>query len=150
MVISDLFDAGFKLGGSRRMAEKYPDDVKIGPDTDWDFYAEDTKSNRDFLAANGFERLECPNKNYWDDLLVDIFKHHELPIEVLLRNQVSVYSETFEGISAQFFINKLWKSSPVRDQDVPQAAFKDSVCKTLNKLFRVNGYVEDNFIESPF
>jgi hypothetical protein len=34
-IINKLKEAGYGLGGSRNMAAKYPDKVKVSDDTDW-------------------------------------------------------------------------------------------------------------------
>jgi|SRR2546426_10161068 len=90
-----LLDRGFHLGGSRRMAQKYPSQVVINDDTDWDFYCDNTIEKRVLLAGLGFKELECENRNYWDDLLVDIYKHPKLPFEVLIRKDVDVYAQQY-------------------------------------------------------
>ena len=137
-VLDALFKLGFKLGGSRRMASKYPTQVKVTDETDWDLYTDDLPHRRDELLSMGFERLDCPNKSYWDDLLVDIFKHPNYAIEVLLRKQVDVYTKTFEGISAEFFISDLWKSAP-HNSEIEKPIFAAKVCHTFNRLFRAHG-----------
>lgn len=138
-VVGMLLTAGFKLGGSRRMAEKYPDQIKVGPDTDWDFYGENCSHTRAALKALGFSAIEAPNRDYWDDLLVDIFKHDTYPIEVLLRNEVDIYSAAFESISAERFMGELWKSSPCRTDGLTKIQFSASVCAAFNRLFIEHG-----------
>lgn len=129
-----LMMSNFHLGGSRRMASKYPDIIQIAGQTDWDFYCSDTKGNRDYLISLGFELVQCDQRNYWDNLLLDIYKHPILNIEVLIRSDVELYSMAFESISGEVFYNKLWKSSPVNNRD--KAAFRQEVCCYFNELFR--------------
>lgn len=134
-LLAGLSQAGFRLGGSRRMAEKYPDQIIISEETDWDFYGGDTPENRSFLTTNGFRKVEAKQRDYWDSLLLDIYKHTEFPIEVLIRSDVDLYSCAFESITPHDFINKLWKSSPLRDKNECLNEFKGKVCGYFNRLF---------------
>lgn len=44
----------FHLGGSRRMNAKYPDEIQVTTDTDWDFYTQDSPYVREWLEQQGF------------------------------------------------------------------------------------------------
>lgn len=135
-LIEQLKSEGFRLGGSRRMAEKFPDQVKVGDGTDWDFYCADTPDNRAFLGANGFRLVEADDRTYWDDLLIDMYRHESLPVEVLVRSDVGLYSRAFESVSAGDFVRKLWKSSPLIDwRKTSPGGFKENVCAYFNTLF---------------
>lgn len=125
---------GFQLGGSRRMAEKYPERFNLAESTDYDFYCPDTKENRDFLANEGFVVVAAINKNYWDTLLVDIYKHRQYPIEVLIRSNCVIYTQAFDSISADVFYYRLWKSCPEVAMD-DLNAFRASVCAYFCSLF---------------
>jgi hypothetical protein len=134
-VVQQLIGNAFRLGGSRRMAEKYPEKVVIHDGTDYDFYGSDTAENRCLLESVGFNWVKATNKNYWDDLLIDIYKHGIYPIEVLIRKDVELYSKVFECISADDYAFRLWKSNPacpVNDME----AFRASVCEWFNYAFR--------------
>lgn len=135
-----LFDRGLHIGGSRYMAAKYPDKIAITDDTDWDFYCDDTIEKRVLLTGLGFEKVEAENRNYWDDLLIDIYKHPTLPFEVLLRKDVEIYRSAFDAISAEVFIGRLWKSSPTANPELCRAAFRSQCCEYFNGLFRLHGW----------
>lgn len=135
-LIAELLSKGFCLSGSRRMAEKYPEKIKITDSTDYDFYCPESQENRDFLAAKGFYKVDCHNKNYWDTLLVDIFKHNKYNIEVLIRKNVPLYQMAFESIGADTFYYRLWKSCPEIGLE-NRSAFSASVCAYFSTLFDV-------------
>ena len=137
-LVDQLKQAGFRLGGSRRMAEKYPDRVIVSDLADWDFYCDDTQANRDFLTANGFHLVQADNRDYWDDLLVDMYKHASQPVEVLVRKDVELYSRSFESIPCDDFVHGLWKSSPHVSQPLHMPTFRAGVCDYFNRLFKAN------------
>ncbi len=138
-LISKITDNDFHLGGSRRMAQLYPDLVKVGDSTDWDFYCADTTINRKLLVSWGFRRVDLKNRNYCDDLLVDIYKHDELNVEALVRFDIDVYKRAFESITGEQFVKFIWKSSPhVTVYDKPK--FRNNVCMFLNSLFKLAAY----------
>jgi hypothetical protein len=139
-LIDELLAAGFGLGGSRRMAQKYPTLVQIGGDTDWDLYCNDTSENRQLLLDKGFLMIEAENRLYWDDLLVDMYKHKSLPIEVLIRKDCTIYRSSFEALSGEVFVERLWKSSPTRDPNMCKASFCMSVRDYFNGIFRLHGF----------
>lgn len=149
-LIKELRDRGFYLGGSRRMAEKYPNQIIISSDTDYDFCCDDTQENRQFLINNGFTKIEAEDRTYWDDLLVDIYKHTEYPIEVLVRASKSIYQDAFEALSAEVFMEKLWKSSPLTDPNMPKKFFRMKVCDYFNGMFRLHGYAGNKPSDLPF
>jgi hypothetical protein len=134
-LINALKQRGFRLGGSRRMAEKFPDKIQVGPGTDWDLYGEDTGENRAFLASLGFALVNAPNRDYWDNLLVDMYQHPDQDVQVLLRSDVECYTAAFESIDADTFIDRLWKSSPKRDSRLSKQHFSAIVCDHFNRLF---------------
>lgn len=116
------------------MAEKYPSRFKLTDSTDYDFYCPDTKENKDFLTNEGFVIVAAINKNYWDSLLIDIYKHKDYAIEVLIRRDCELYSRAFESISADVFYYRLWKSCPEISID-DLNAFRASVCAYFCSLF---------------
>ena len=149
-LVAELKNRGFYLGGSRRMAEKYPEkiDMYIKPSTDWDFACEDALDKHQFLIEMGFELQDsCGSSNYWDDLLIDIYKHPFQPIDVLIRKEMDVYRSAFESLSAEVFIERLWKSSPLRHPNQPTQHFRRGVCDYFNGLFKLHGY---NKYDCPF
>lgn len=146
MMQDELKAQGFKLGGSRRMAEKFPDKFPNPLKADWDFYGQDTADNRAFLTKHGFVVVPAENRTYWDDLLVDIFKSDMHPdIEVLLRSDADGYSRAFESIPVDEYINRLWKSAPhINTQH--KLPFRASVCAYFNALFNIFGCVKANSV----
>jgi len=135
-MVRALFDRGFRLGGSRRMAQKFPDAVVIGPHTDWDFYGDESHANHNLLQMMGFGLLDCPNRDYWDDLLVSMYQHPTMPIQVLLRSDTETYTSAFESIDSTTFVTKLWKSSPLLLDYMSGGHFKETVRAYFNELFR--------------
>src|SRR6266436_3305295 len=77
------------------MSQKYPSQVVINDETDWNFHCDNAIEKGVLLAGLGFTELECENRNYWDDLLVDIYKHPKLPFEALVRKDVDVYAQKY-------------------------------------------------------
>ena len=129
------------------MAEKFPYKIQVGPETDWDLYGEDSKENRAFLASLSFALVDAPNKDYWDNLLVDMYKHPEHDVQVLLRSDVECYTSAFESIDAETFINQLWKSSPKRDSRISRQHFSAIVCDHFNRLFSEARIEQANSLE---
>jgi hypothetical protein len=141
-----LMDRGFHIGGSRYMAAKYPNQITVVDDTDWDFYCDDTIEKRVLLGQLGFEKVDAQNRNYWDDLLQDIYKHPALPFEVLIRKDVGIYKSSFDALSAEVFIDRLWKSSPkadpaIKECHIAKGKFRASVCQYFNGIFKLHGWV---------
>ncbi len=134
-MIEILKKRGFRLGGSRRMAEKFPAKIQVTPETDWDLYGEDSGENRAVLVTLGFSLIDAPNRDYWDNLLVDMYQHSNQDVQVLLRSDVEVYAAAFESIDAETFIRRLWKSSPSRDSRLSRQQFSAIVCDHYNRLF---------------
>jgi hypothetical protein len=129
-----MSNQNFHLGGSRRMAEKFPDRFKLDDKTDYDFYGQDTKENRAFLESNGFQLVQADNRDYWDSLLADMYKSECGTVEVLLRSDVGKYKAAFESVDADTFYYRLWKSCP-DVKVVNLAAFRASVCAYYCALF---------------
>ena len=137
-----LMASNFGLGGSRRMAAKYPELIKISDNTDWDFYCSDTAANRDYLDSLGFAKIEAENRNYWDNLLLDIYKHPTENIEVLIRSDRELYQQCFESIEGQVFYDKLWKSAP-HQLGSHKNRFRQQVCSYFNDLFHSKTQLEE-------
>ncbi len=117
------------------MAEKFPDKIQVGPETDWDLYGVDSEENRAILLSLGFSLVDAPNRDYWDNLLVDMYQNNEQDVQVLLRSDVKCYTAAFESIDAETFLNCLWKSSPKRDRQLSKQQFSAIVCDHFNRLF---------------
>ena len=117
------------------MAEKFPDQIQVETETDWDMYGKDSEANRAFLVSLGFALVDAPNRDYWDNLLMDMYQHPGHDVQVLLRSDVECYAEAFESIDAETFINRLWKSSPKRDSRLSKQLFSAIVCAHFNCLF---------------
>lgn len=129
----NIEDYGFKLCGSRRMAEKYPNQIKITPNTDWDIYGPFNLENIDLLQQLGFHH-DTPNPKYCDDLVHSIWKKDGFNGQVILRHLAHIYTESFEAISAEAFLHRLWKSSPHCKPT------KNDITKYFNGLFRLHGF----------
>lgn len=131
-ILLRLKDACFRIGGSRFMAAKYPESIQIKDDTDFDFYCSYCPEHLDILHECGFKEIDAPDRSYWDNQLIAMFKHPEFAIDVLIRKDVIFYSRAFESITASDFIKYVWKSAPnyIRDEN-----FRRSVCDLMNKIF---------------
>lgn len=123
----DLDEAPFTvyLGGSRRMAERYDDEVgtdkyyraeagfviEVGDDTDYDFYATYTPEVEEYLLSKGFEFSEA-NNYYLDTECVSIMKKGNT--QIVLRRDAEFYKTVFENIDLEVYYHYLWKSSPTQ------------------------------------
>jgi hypothetical protein len=140
--VDELSALGFRLGGSRRMAQKYPEQVKIGEDTDYDLYCPNEPKFIDAMTERGFSEVDCKHHNYWDDMLIAIWKSDAHPnIEILVRKDVEKYTKAFEIIGADMYIDYLWKSSPKRDNNIADPIFCAGVKIFFNSLFRLVGFI---------
>lgn len=111
LLVNEILDLPYcYLGGSRRMKQKYPNDIFVTEKTDWDFYMKDSKTNRKHLLAKGF-RNKCVPQHYKDKLCNDVFSHGALNVQVVLRKDVNIYRDIFESLSSDIYITRLWKSS---------------------------------------
>ena len=79
------------------------------------------------------------HRDYWYNLLVDMYQHPDQDVQVLLRSNVECYTAAFESIDAETFINRLWKSSPKRDRRLSRRHFSAIVCDHFNRLFNKSG-----------
>lgn len=137
----ELISLGFRLGGSRRMAQKYPESVLIKPETDYDLYCPNEPEFIEKMKANGFSEINCKHHNYWDDMLIGIWKSEANPeIEILVRHDVEKYRQAFEIISADMYVGFLWKSSPLRDNNIADPVFCNGVKCFFNSLFLLVGF----------
>jgi hypothetical protein len=134
MVEALLSTGVFFLGGSRRMAEKYPEQVSVGVLTDWDIYGAYTCTCVAHLERLGFDFTPTPD--YHDDLLDAIFKHPKHNIQVLLRSDVETYRLAFEAVPVNVFVNHLWKSSPKRPKGVTDKVMFERNLTYFNRLFK--------------
>jgi hypothetical protein len=108
-LIALLQGEGFYLGGSRRMAEKYPSDIIITrPDTDWDFSAQHNADTVRKLKALGFKKLS--GTGYKDSQAVQFYEMGG--VQVVTRYNIDVYRSAFEAVEPGIYKAKLWKSSP--------------------------------------
>lgn len=126
--------AGFRMGGSRRMAEMYPHKIKVTPETDYDFYCAGTPAQIRLLTDNGFSLIRAENRSYWDNLLVDIYINKQYGIECLIRSDVDLYTKVFEWINPDDYALRLWKSNP--DHPVhDMTAFRAACLGWFNQKF---------------
>lgn len=136
-LVKSLLLTGFRLGGSRRMNQINPEVVPIKDDTDWDLYAQDTQRNHLILRSYGFQLQPAPRRNYWDNLLSEMYKHPDYNIEVLLRTDMEHYTYCFDSIDPQYFRDHLWKSAPGRSSLLSETEnFRAKVQRYFNQIFR--------------
>ncbi len=135
--IKSLVAAGFYLGGSRHMAEKYPDKIKVTEKTDWDFSCIDSPKNMRLLNLWGF-RKACEENSYLDNTAKSIWKHHNHNIDVVARVKMDIYKAAFESIPADIYIKHLWKSAPGREKRRSGPDFKNHVRDYFNSLFKMH------------
>jgi hypothetical protein len=137
----ELIALGFRLGGSRRMAQKYPDRVTVKAETDYDLYCPNEPEFVEVMKAHGFSEVAWQHHNYWDDMLIGIWKSEDNPeIEILVRKDVEKYTQAFEIISADMYVKYLWKSSPLRDNNIADPIFCNGVKHFFNSLFQLVGF----------
>lgn len=137
-----LSDQKYYLGGSRRMAQKYSDQLSldlvaetivfpITPNTDYDFYTTYSKRVERELASHGFKESHY-SYTYLDTETLKIYININNKVQVVLRRCASFYEAVFENIDPVFFYNHLWKSSPVMDQNKVE-----KIQDTFNMLFQI-------------
>jgi len=138
-ILRDKYD--FQLGGSRRINEKFPNQIYLTEETDWDLYCADTPENIKILAEFGFE-LFVPKRvlpEYVDNLFVALYKHKKYNIEVITRRHVGLYGGIFENLTLDEFVDKIWKSSPTnKSKNVYK--FRQQVKNLMNDMFETVCY----------
>jgi hypothetical protein len=112
----------FYLGGSRYMQMKFPEVFQLSPGTDWDFYCTDSREVRNFLYDIGFrdkyapnpDPLVCASAPYLDDECLAIYEYSDQleEVQVTLRKNATFYRDVMNSVSAEYYYNELWKSSP--------------------------------------
>jgi hypothetical protein len=120
----------FYLGGSRRMAKKFYEEVHVNSATDYDLYATSSQDAEDILAMAGFTRSLIDDL-YLDDQAVSIWKKGD--VQVVLRKNAEFYEKVFESISAEYYVNHLWKSSQVFESHPERRAL---IGEHFNQMFR--------------
>lgn len=116
-LIEKLRQQGFTLylGGSRRMAERFPTHVLVKGTTDYDYYATYTEALEKAILSNpDFEVTDDPSRGGYpcDTEVVKIVHHLDLSLQIVLRKDAEFYRAVFESITAKFYTEHLWKSSP--------------------------------------
>jgi hypothetical protein len=137
-IIKTLRERGFLLGGSRDMALRFPEAVKVGPLTDWDFNGQYTEKAVDILVQLGFfvgffSKSAC---GYRDNQVEEIFRHEHHPIQVVLRKDIFLYQTVWKGLDAQTYVEKIWKSAPSRGGKKADKAFYQEVTDYFNAKFK--------------
>lgn len=112
----------FYLGGSRYMQMKFPEVFQLSPGTDWDFYCTDCRGVRNFLHDIGFVDKYAPSLDpsacavapYLDDECLAIYEYSNQleDVQVTLRKNATFYRNVVNSVSAEYYYNELWKSSP--------------------------------------
>lgn len=105
-----LMDMGFTLGGSRRMAQKYPQRVIPKADADWDLYVSWSLDALRTLKMLGFYEKSV-DRNYRDNSAAEIWEHKSLRVQVVLRINTDRYREMFESLTVGEYL-RIWKSNP--------------------------------------
>lgn len=108
-IIKVLDEKGFYLGGSRRMAQKYPDRVIIRSSTDYDYNGQDGDDAEKLLKALGFKPMHGAG-NYNDDQAFSFWKNGK--VTVILRENLNLYKKAFELVDIDAYLHRFWKSSP--------------------------------------
>lgn len=116
-LIDDLRRKGFTLylGGSRRMAERFPTEVLLKSSTDYDYYATHSNALEQAILSNkDFEVTDDPARGGYpcDTEVVKIVRHLDLNLQIVLRKDAEFYRTVFESITSKFYLDHLWKSSP--------------------------------------
>lgn len=114
------------------MAAKYPDSIHVTDATDYDFYCSNCPEHIEILDECGFNKVHAPDRSYWDSQLLEMYKHSDFALEVLIRKDVNFYRRAFESISADDFIRYVWKSAP---RNRGKEDFREGICKYFNDLF---------------
>lgn len=128
-VIYDLQIMGFYLGGSRRMAQLHPNQVKVNLTADWDFYCDDTVENHVILLELQFQPKA--KLGLRDSECVDIYCHPKWPVQAVVRKDAEFYKRCFESIPVTDFLEIIWKGSPSRTKSYN----KEEVVKYFNALY---------------
>ena len=117
------------LGGSRRMAQKYPDRVFVTDKTDWDYNAQHCKEVIDFLQKVG-EPIDG-EPSYNDDQAMYFYR---LPnnVTVVTRKDLNLYIRAFESVDVDLYCKHYWKSS----NELVGKFCKGKTRSYFNKLFK--------------
>lgn len=118
----------FYLGGSRRMAEKYPDLIFPKWDADYEYNVQHSDEATRLLSLIG--EKQKGSMKYNDDQAVD-FYILDGGVSVVTRKNLDVYIKAFEMVDPQDYISFLWKSSP----GLTQPFSRDLTRQHFNKLF---------------
>lgn len=125
-----LLGLGLLLGGSRRMAQKYPASVIINEETtDWDFYTSAKNTDHYFdLIKEGWEIRW--SHSYADSVHLATLTHKKYPnIQIGLKTDDEIFQTAFESITEEEYLNIVWKSSPrLRNSDGTSRWSRDA-CK---------------------
>jgi len=108
MMENELKARGFYLGGSRRMAEKYPDLIHVNQTTDFDFNAQHSDETIHVLKSLGFEQ-KFGSDSYIDDQAVTFWSYGL--VTVITRKDINTYIKAFESIRVEDYLWFHWKSS---------------------------------------
>lgn len=103
----------FYLGGSRRMNQKFPDQIAITSNTDYDYYATYTEEIEQTLLSRGWIYTSS-STGYFDDQAVKILWKDSH--QVVLRKDAKFYNQVFESIPVKFYYDYLWKKNPEVDR----------------------------------
>lgn len=125
-----LIDRGFYLGGSRRMAEKYPEFVFVTEKTDYDFNVQHSDDVQDYLDELGFVKDERDDFGYKDNQAMEFWSKGN--VTVITRKDVDIYKKAFESVTCDEYIRQHWKSSDYLDDKFDKLKTMDF----FNKKFK--------------
>lgn len=128
----------FYLGGSRRMAQLHPTEVRIIREdhTDYDLYVTYDPQVENWLLSkpNDFLITHSAAGGYpLDNEAVKILVHEDCACQIVMRKDAEFYRKVFEAIPVKFYKSHLWKSSPEHVVDVST----ESIMATFDALFAV-------------
>jgi hypothetical protein len=119
------------LGGSRRMAQKYKNDVIISDETDYDYNISFTQDAVNYLLNNGFTELDG-DPAYKDNQAISFYQLCNY--SVITRKDIYLYARAFESIPLYDYLTQHWKSSPKLIGKFCRYKTRDY----FNNLFEVN------------
>lgn len=123
----------FYLCGSRAMNKRDPMLIRIGANTDYDFYATYNDDICEYLEDIGFMYIHNNDDNYLDDEAVCLMRWTKSNIDIVLRKDAKFYREVFESISPEMYQKYLWKQNPDVDRSKIKSIFNAMFTIARNK-----------------
>lgn len=133
--ITEMIDLKFVMGGSRYMAEKFPEDIKVSDNTDYDFNCANKPEYLNWMTDNGFKQHEYA-KGYCDVNCHSVWIHSLYDIQVIVRNDIDAYGMVFKNMTPSFYKRFVWKSSNILEND------RNGIRETMNTMYQWYATVE--------